>query len=163
LGFDFAVGPHAERSRVANRLSSGLGTWSIRSGTAHTISGVDLPVCSQPLTFDGTTVAKECGVGRAKLEEGCRPDFQVGRQHGGHCPSPGLSCAETFADCSRPLVSKPSRGLREKRSLLHQTAFFFRSTPTHPFWSQGLASTLLLRVTCIPRPEQMKLNSRNQC
>ena len=78
-------------------------------------------------------------------------------------PSPGLSCAETFADCSRPLVSKPSRGLREKRSLLRQTAFFFRSIPTHPFWSQGLASTLLLRVTCVQRPEQMKLNSRNQC
>jgi len=87
----------------------------------------------------------------------------AGRQHGGHCPSPGLSCAETFADCSRPLVSKPSRGLREKRSLLRQTAFFFRSTPTHPFWSQGLASTLLLRGTCVQRPEQMKLNSRNQC
>lgn len=33
-----------------HRLSSGLGTWSIRSGTVQTISGMDLPVCSQPLT-----------------------------------------------------------------------------------------------------------------
>jgi hypothetical protein len=54
LGFDFAVGPYAERLRVVHRLSSGLGTWSIRSGTKEILTGVDLTVCSQPLTFDGT-------------------------------------------------------------------------------------------------------------
>jgi hypothetical protein len=64
LGFDFAVGPYAERLRVVHRLSSGLGTWSIRSGTAQTLSGMDWPVCSQPLIFDAAASLGKVRVGR---------------------------------------------------------------------------------------------------
>ena len=59
LGFDFAVGPYAKHLRVVHRLSSGLGTWSIRSGTGQTLSGMDSPVWSQPLTFDGTAFTRK--------------------------------------------------------------------------------------------------------
>lgn len=52
MGFGLAVGSYAEHSRVVHRLNSGLGTWSIRSGTSQTLSAMDLTVCSQPLTFD---------------------------------------------------------------------------------------------------------------
>ena len=33
-----------------------MGTWSIRSGTASTLSGLDLTVCSQTLTIDETDI-----------------------------------------------------------------------------------------------------------
>jgi len=59
LGFDFAVGPYAEHSRVVHRLSCGLGTWSIRSGTAQNLSGMELIVCSQPLTFDWDSIHRQ--------------------------------------------------------------------------------------------------------
>ncbi len=59
MGFDFAVGPYAEHSRVVHRLSSGLGTWSIRSGTAQNLSGMELIVCSQPLTFDWDSIHRQ--------------------------------------------------------------------------------------------------------
>jgi len=56
------VGPDAERLRVAYRLSSGLGTWSIRSGTsgtAETLFRSDSAVCSQPLTFEENNARQE--------------------------------------------------------------------------------------------------------
>jgi hypothetical protein len=46
----------AELSRVVRRSSFRLGTWSIQSGTAHTLFGKDLTVCPKPLTFDLKTL-----------------------------------------------------------------------------------------------------------
>jgi hypothetical protein len=81
LGFDLAVGPYAEHSRVVLRLSSGLGTWSIQSGTAQTLSGMDLTVCSQPLTFGGTALTKK---GADRASEATR---DARREFGGIIPS----------------------------------------------------------------------------
>jgi hypothetical protein len=61
LGFDFAIGPYAQHSGVVHRLSSGLGTWSIRSGTAQTLFGTELTVCSQPLTLGNSHHQEKCG------------------------------------------------------------------------------------------------------
>jgi hypothetical protein len=78
-----------------HRLSSGLGTWSIQSGTEQTLSGMDLTVCSQPLTFDGTALTKK-GAGRTR-----NPAWIV-------AAAPVCACVKTFF--SRPVARVP-RGL----------------------------------------------------
>jgi len=91
LGFDFAVGPYAEHSRVVHRLSSGLGTWSIRSGTSQTLSGMDLAVCSQPLTFDGIALTMK-RAGRMRIPRGfgtSRPLREVGNRGCQHVSAAG--------------------------------------------------------------------------
>jgi hypothetical protein len=50
LGFDFASDPYAEFSRIVPGRASGLGTWSIQSGTVQTLLDVHVTVCSKPLT-----------------------------------------------------------------------------------------------------------------
>jgi hypothetical protein len=56
LGFDFAVGPSRRTFAPCAPVNSGLGTWSIQSGTAPKLSVMDLNICSQPLTFGGTAL-----------------------------------------------------------------------------------------------------------
>ena len=84
MGFDLAVGPYAEHSRVVHRLSSGLGTWSIRSGTSQTLSAMDLTVCSQPLTFDEATHQKNAG--RTITNQKEDPEFADVAVFGGEGP-----------------------------------------------------------------------------
>src|ERR1019366_3393262 len=46
------VGPRA----LCTGRASGLGTRNIQNGTTHTLFGMDLTVCSKPLTLDSTTL-----------------------------------------------------------------------------------------------------------
>ena len=116
-----------------HRLSSGPGTWSIRSGTAQILSRMDVTVWSQPLTFDGTALGKK-SAGRTGnpawiLELDPPKQARVGAPCSNkHYPQPSLPNCTKSGQLTRDKVrewtqewakalGKPDPGIGTERSL----------------------------------------------
>jgi hypothetical protein len=148
LGFNLAVGPYAEHSRVVHRLSSGQETWSSHSGTARILSGIALPVCSQPLTFDRT--AKPPFPADIRAVHSSLPDIRQPRGHLSptwHC---GLSSGVSFV-YSRRFGGKP---IRRKQRLLK-----YWMPLSNPFRFFRQPGSLSMKAAVNPRVARLRRRS----